>query len=333
MYNKVFISHAKEDSVSAEELYDFLKSSGYNPWLDKKDISVGQKWESEIMSALKKADFIILLLSKTSVAKRGYVQKEFRLALEYCEEKLDSDIFIIPCKIDNCEIPGKLSIFQWVEIADTDSFKKILSALNLQRKKYEDYDNGTNVAEKGIVINGVKWATCNVDKPGIFADKPEDTGMLYQWNCKTGWPAILDWESLIAPIRDRIEVPGWYTSILTSDTWEKANDPSPAGWRLPTFDEIEKLLDTEKVSNEWTISNGKKGIIFTDKSTSKSIFLPAAGWCNQFGYFLNVIDLCGYWGSTLTEDSPAGLWSFFGDEIRDYIDDIRFGLSVRPVAE
>ena len=30
--------------------------------------------------------------------------------------------------------------------------------------------------EEGVVINGVTWATCNVDVPGKFAAKPESPG-------------------------------------------------------------------------------------------------------------------------------------------------------------
>jgi hypothetical protein len=34
----------------------------------------------------------------------------------------------------------------------------------------------------GVVINGVKWATRNVDAPGTFAESPQAAGMFYQWN-------------------------------------------------------------------------------------------------------------------------------------------------------
>ena len=40
-----------------------------------------------------------------------------------------------------------------------------------------------SVYEKGV-INGVKWATCNVDAHGKFAATPESYGMLYQWGRK-----------------------------------------------------------------------------------------------------------------------------------------------------
>jgi len=140
MYDKVFISYAKEDNQTAEKLFDFLALNRYDPWLDKKRLLPGQDWNTEIRLALKKADFIVVLLSKISVAKRGFVQREFKFALEYCEEKLDSDIYIIPCKIDDCEVPDKLSKFQWAELSKPDSFELILNSLNFQRKKYKEYD-------------------------------------------------------------------------------------------------------------------------------------------------------------------------------------------------
>lgn len=155
MYNKVFISYAKEDSKTAENLYDFLKLYRYDPWLDKKKLLPGQDWNIEIKLALKKADFIILLLSNTSVVKRGFVQREFKLALEYCDEKLDSDIYIIPCKIDDCEVPEKLSKFQWAELSSPDSFENILSSLNLQRKKYEDWERAKVAKNTSFEFNEI----------------------------------------------------------------------------------------------------------------------------------------------------------------------------------
>ena len=37
--------------------------------------------------------------------------------------------------------------------------------------------NAQTSTETGIVINGVRWATRNVDKPGTFASAPEKSGM------------------------------------------------------------------------------------------------------------------------------------------------------------
>jgi hypothetical protein len=140
MYNKVFISYAKEDYIFAEKLYDFLCTQGYKPWLDKKCLLPGQQWNIEIRKALREANYVILLLSDISVKKRGYVQREFKLAIEYFEEKLADDIYIVPLKIDDCEVPQSLGNFQWVEYNDIECFSQVVNSLNTQRNKYEELE-------------------------------------------------------------------------------------------------------------------------------------------------------------------------------------------------
>lgn len=136
MYRKVFISYAKEDIKFASELYDFLQRNHYNPWLDKKKLLAGSNWDNAIRKAFREADFIILLLSATSVSKRGYIQREYRLALQNWEIKLESDIYIIPVLIDDCEVPDSLNKFQWVRYDGESAFEDILKALDAQRVEY-----------------------------------------------------------------------------------------------------------------------------------------------------------------------------------------------------
>lgn len=141
MYNNVFISYAKEDFKFAKELYDFLKLNHYNPWLDKECLLPGQNWDLEINRALRKADFVILLISNTSIAKRGYVQREYKLALKYFEEKLEDDIYLLPLKLDNCDVPFGFEKFQWLELSEDFGFYKVLDSFNYQRKKLELQNN------------------------------------------------------------------------------------------------------------------------------------------------------------------------------------------------
>lgn len=140
MYNKVFISYAKEDYMFAAKLYDFLSSNDYKPWLDKKEILPGQYWNFIIRKALREANYIILLLSNISVQKRGYVQREFKTALDFVEEKLEDDIYLIPIKMNECAVPEKLSKFQWIEYDESSCFESVLTALNLQREKYIEFE-------------------------------------------------------------------------------------------------------------------------------------------------------------------------------------------------
>jgi uncharacterized protein (TIGR02145 family) len=116
------------------------------------------------------------------------------------------------------------------------------------------------VVTGGVRINGVIWATRNVDAPGTFAATPESAGKLYQWNRKVGWAATGT-------------VTGWNSTNPTGTEWTAANDPSPAGWSVPTEAQIETLLASRDV---WTTQSGVKGFLFTDRTTGQTIFLPAA---------------------------------------------------------
>lgn len=138
MFDKVFISYASEDFKFASELYDFLEFNGFTPWLDKRKILPGQNWNFVIQQALRESHYIIILLSNVSVQKRGYVQREFKLALQYLEEKLESDIYIIPLNIDGCKIPSNLSTLHWVEYSNNEGFNLVLQALSLQRSAYRE---------------------------------------------------------------------------------------------------------------------------------------------------------------------------------------------------
>jgi len=127
------------------------------------------------------------------------------------------------------------------------------------------------ITDIGVVINGVRWATRNVDMPNSFTENPESLGMLYQWNRRTGWAAT------------GIIVSGWNNTTPTGSTWERANDPCPPGWRIPTAAELQTLTDTNNVSSQWTSLNGVNGNIFTDINTNDTIFFPAAGWRSSVG--------------------------------------------------
>jgi len=91
-----------------------------------------------------------------------------------------------------------------------------------------------NSDEKGVEINGVKWATRNVGAPGKFVASPENYGNLY--------------------------------------TLDEAERVCPAGWRLPTQEEIQSLVEAR---GEQTTINDVRG--YTFGSGDNVIFLPSAG--------------------------------------------------------
>lgn len=98
---KVFLSYAHEDLSSARKLYTQLNSiEALNIWFDKITLKPGQNWDVEIRKAIKSAHYCLVLLSRHSM-KRGFYQKEIRIALDVLKELPEGQIFLIPVRLDN----------------------------------------------------------------------------------------------------------------------------------------------------------------------------------------------------------------------------------------
>ena len=126
----VFLSHASEDKPMVRELCQRLKDDGFDPWLDEERILPGQDWDIEIEKAVEAADTVILCLSSNSVSKEGYIQREYKKALDYQKEKPEGTIFVIPVRLDNCEIPFFMRNLQCVDYPS--GYDRLLASLNVR---------------------------------------------------------------------------------------------------------------------------------------------------------------------------------------------------------
>jgi hypothetical protein len=135
----IFLSYAREDRQSVEAIYDSLRTAGFDPWMDVRSIVPGQEWSSMIGRAIRQADFMLVFISRHSVSKRGFIQREIRAALSVLSEMPEGQIFLIPVRLDESEPPESLRHIQWVDLFDKDSWNKLLTALSKkQASKSED---------------------------------------------------------------------------------------------------------------------------------------------------------------------------------------------------
>ena len=106
---RVFLCHASQDKPVVRELYHRLVAEPWiDPWLDEEKLLPGQDWNWEIEQAVESSDAVIVCVSSTSVVKEGYVQKELRQVLNIALEKLEGAIFILPIRLDDCELPRQV---------------------------------------------------------------------------------------------------------------------------------------------------------------------------------------------------------------------------------
>lgn len=127
---RVFVSYASEDRIAVREVYARLKAQNYEVWFDDENLLPGQDWQVEIRKAVRSAHAIVLCLSKWTVAKAGYIQKEIRYALDVADEQPEGAIFLIPVKLEDCEIPDRLRHLQWVNLYDERGWARLVAALD-----------------------------------------------------------------------------------------------------------------------------------------------------------------------------------------------------------
>ena len=119
------------------KLYADLKARGFDPWLDEVDLLPGQIWKTEIPKAIRQAGIFLACLSSRSVGKVGYVQNEFRLALSAFGERPPGSIFLIPVRLDDCDVPDlqipdrglSLRDIHWVDLWQEGGFDRLVSAI------------------------------------------------------------------------------------------------------------------------------------------------------------------------------------------------------------
>lgn len=129
---KIFLCHSSGDKPQVRKLNDLLLKSGAAPWLDENQLLPGQDWDYEIKKALDASDVILLCLSKSSVDKEGYVQREIRLALDRAFEMPEGRIFLIPARLEECEVPYRVRTYQWVDLFVEGGVAKLIKSLNLR---------------------------------------------------------------------------------------------------------------------------------------------------------------------------------------------------------
>ena len=156
----VFISYASEDVEHARNISLSLGSEGYDPWFDKDKLLPGSDWKLEIEKAVENCDAIVICLSRLSMNKRGFVQKEIKKALDIAEEQPEGEIFIIPCRLEPCDIPHSLKNKQWADLFEEGGLKKLLSGLQM---KAESMGINVNKEKSDDELIGEYFASGNND--------------------------------------------------------------------------------------------------------------------------------------------------------------------------
>lgn len=111
------------------KIYQALLTENYKPWLETEDLVGGQERKIEIESAIDKADFIIPCFSVQAIERGGDFQKYLKYIIEKSKEIPARDIFIIPFRLEECELPKGIDHLHHVDIFALNYLERLFSAL------------------------------------------------------------------------------------------------------------------------------------------------------------------------------------------------------------
>lgn len=170
-------------------------------------------------------------------------------------------------------------------------------------------NNGYEYVDLGLP-SGTLWATCNVG-----ADNPSDYGLYFQWGDTQGYTAdqvetgkgkkkfAIDWSDYKWYNGGKFTKYTTYGSALELED-DAAHAHMGGDWHMPTSEQIKELMDS--TTSELATMDGVDGRLFTSKKdSSKSIFIPAAGYAldglveciGRFGYVWSSMLSMAYLGN------------------------------------
>lgn len=126
---QIFISYCFKDKKQVEDIYDILTLFGCKPWMDTRDIPPGDRWKKSTKKAISESHFFMICLSNNSVNKRGLLHKKIRYTLDILNEVFHENIFLIPMRLEECNVPEDLQDLQLVNLYEDDGWDRLLKAI------------------------------------------------------------------------------------------------------------------------------------------------------------------------------------------------------------
>ena len=126
---QLFLIYAHSDKKVVRKLYQRITRNQIHVWLDEKSLMPGQNWKYEIRQAILGSNIVIVCLSRQFNKQGGFRHEELQIALEKARSSPDRGIFIIPARLEKCDLPEPLRQWQCVDLFEADGFRKLLRSI------------------------------------------------------------------------------------------------------------------------------------------------------------------------------------------------------------
>ncbi len=148
----VFISYSSKDSEFVEKLSINLVKNRINVWLDKWAMQPGDSLIDKIQDGLTESSFLLVVLSKNSVASE-WCKKELNSGL--MRELDEKKVVVIPILLEKCEVPLFLKEKLYSDFTKDfdEGFKSLIRPLSQLSSEHM----GRNSDEDRITDFAINW--------------------------------------------------------------------------------------------------------------------------------------------------------------------------------
>lgn len=125
-----FMSYSRHDENTVRGLYRTIREAGVEVWLDVERLQPGQDWALEIERAIAECALFLACVSRESSNPDSYVQLELNQALAIFQRIPQGEVFIIPLRLEECELPPPLKRLQWVDTFAPGGSQRLLDSIS-----------------------------------------------------------------------------------------------------------------------------------------------------------------------------------------------------------
>lgn len=180
----LFLIYALSDQSKVLSLYERLRAAGFAPWIDLKDIVAGQRRAATIEKALREADFILACLSQAAVTQRGFLQRQFRDAVALQKGMLDADIYLIPVRLEECELPEFFTDLQRVDLFAEDGWTNLLRAIEMGIHLRKRVTPKAELKTPALQSRGTPSESLVADSKWEVTEQPDSEGAILRFPTK-----------------------------------------------------------------------------------------------------------------------------------------------------
>ncbi len=144
---KVFLSYSRKDLKFVKQLAADLQQAGYDVWYDLSNIEGGDRWATEIQTAIDNCDACITVISPNSIISE-WVEKEFLYAS-------NTDKRVVPVLLESTTLPLWLMNIHYIDMQGRnyrEKFPRLQAAIDEEGKTALVFES-----VKGLRTFGPVW--------------------------------------------------------------------------------------------------------------------------------------------------------------------------------